>query len=51
MRRAREAYDAGNYGLATELAKKAKSLQAPTAFYDDRADDLLDDLSRKPGGR
>ena len=32
MRRAREAYDAQNYGLARELAEKARALRAPAAF-------------------
>ncbi|HKB01425.1 MAG TPA: hypothetical protein VKD90_04355 [Gemmataceae bacterium] len=51
MRRAHEAYDAKNYGLARELAEKAKALRAPSAFYDEQPDDLLADVARKSGGR
>src|SRR5262245_1401937 len=51
MRRAREAYDARDYGLAEKLAKQARALQAPSAFYDDSPDDMLGDISRKPGAR
>jgi type II secretory pathway component GspD/PulD (secretin) len=51
MRRAREAYDAQNYGLARELAEKAKALRAPAAFYDDQPEDMLADLSKKPGAK
>jgi type II secretory pathway component GspD/PulD (secretin) len=51
MRRAREAYDAQNYGLARELAEKARALRAPAAFYDDKPDDLLGDMGKKPAGR
>lgn len=51
MRQAREAMDAHNYGLARELAQKARALGAPAAFYDDSPDDLLAEVSRKSGGK
>lgn len=51
MRRAREAYDAQNYGLARELAEKARALRAPAAFYDDRADDQVSDVGARPAAR
>jgi type II secretory pathway component GspD/PulD (secretin) len=48
MRRAREAYDAQNYGLARELAEKAKALRAPASFDDDPPEDLRSNMSRRP---
>ena len=36
MRRAQEAHAAQNFGLARELAEKARALRAPAAFYDDQ---------------
>jgi type II secretory pathway component GspD/PulD (secretin) len=51
MRRAREAYDAQNFGLARELAEKARALKAPGAFYDDQPDDVIGDTAKKVAPR
>jgi type II secretory pathway component GspD/PulD (secretin) len=51
MRRAREAYDAQNFGLAKELAEKARALKAPGTFYDDQPDDVIADAAKKPAPR
>ncbi|WP_020469063.1 hypothetical protein [Zavarzinella formosa] len=51
MRQAREAYDAKNYGKAKELAEKARSLRAPSQFFDDTPEDLLADIAKKSGAK
>jgi type II secretory pathway component GspD/PulD (secretin) len=51
MRQAREAYDAQNFGLARELAEKARALRAPAASYDDPSDDGAAEPARKPAAR
>jgi type II secretory pathway component GspD/PulD (secretin) len=51
MRRAREAYDAQNYGEAKELAAKARALRAPGAVFDDRPADPTAEPARRPSTR